>query len=61
MYNENHVDRSSKLKRRSTRHVSEITAIASEFGSSFVVGKEGHSIPSFRIYLKTSWGAKESR
>ncbi|MGB6530936.1 MAG: hypothetical protein WBF33_22745 [Candidatus Nitrosopolaris sp.] len=34
MYNENHVDRSPKLKRRSTRHVSEITAIASEFGNS---------------------------
>ena len=31
---ENHVDRSPKLKRRSTRHVSEITAIASEFGNS---------------------------
>ena len=27
-------DRSPKLKRRSTRHVSEITAIASEFGNS---------------------------
>ena len=34
MYHGNHVDRSSKLKRRSTRHVSEITAIASEFGNS---------------------------
>jgi putative transposon-encoded protein len=34
MYNENHVERSSKMKRRSTRHVSEITAIASEFGNS---------------------------
>ncbi len=34
MYNENHVDRSPKLKRRSTRHISEITAIASEFGNS---------------------------
>jgi hypothetical protein len=34
MYNEEHVDRSPKLKRRSTRHVSEITAIASEFGNS---------------------------
>jgi hypothetical protein len=34
MYYENHVDRSPKLKRRSTRHVSEITAIASEFGNS---------------------------
>jgi hypothetical protein len=32
--NENRVDRSPKLKRRSTRHVSEITAIASEFGNS---------------------------
>jgi hypothetical protein len=26
MYNENHLDRSPKLKRRSTRHVSEVTA-----------------------------------
>jgi putative transposon-encoded protein len=34
MYNENHLDRSPKLKRRSTRHVSEVTAIASEFGNS---------------------------
>jgi len=34
MYNENHVDRSPKLKRRSTRHVSEITAVASEFDNS---------------------------
>ena len=34
MYNENHNDRSLKLKRRSTRHVSEITAIATEFGNS---------------------------
>ena len=34
MYSEKHVDRSPKLKRRSTRHVSEITAIASEFGNS---------------------------
>ena len=34
MYNESHVDRRPKLKRRSTRHVSEITAIASEFGNS---------------------------
>ena len=34
MYYENHVDRSPKLKRRSTRHVSEIIAIASEFGNS---------------------------
>ena len=34
MYYENHVHRSPKLKRRSTRHVSEVTAIASEYGSS---------------------------
>jgi hypothetical protein len=34
MYYEYHVDRSPKLKRRSTRHVSEITAIASEYGNS---------------------------
>jgi hypothetical protein len=34
MYDGNHLNRSSKLKRRSTRHVSEITAIASEFGNS---------------------------
>ena len=34
MYNENCVDRSADMKRRSTRHISEITAIASEFGNS---------------------------
>jgi putative transposon-encoded protein len=34
MYNENSVDRSAVMKRRSTRHVSEITAIAGEFGNS---------------------------
>ena len=34
MYNENYLDRSPKLKRRSTRHVSEVTAITSEFGNS---------------------------
>jgi hypothetical protein len=34
MYNENRLDRSSKLKRRSARHVSEITTIATEFGNS---------------------------
>jgi hypothetical protein len=34
MYYENHIDRSPKLKRRSTRHVSEITAITSEYGNS---------------------------
>jgi len=34
MYNENSVDRSPRLKRRSTRHVSEITTIATEFGNS---------------------------
>ena len=34
MYNEQHVDGSPELKRRSTRHVSEVTAIASEFGNS---------------------------
>jgi putative transposon-encoded protein len=34
MYNENFPDRSSKLKRRSTHHVSEITVIASEFSNS---------------------------
>jgi hypothetical protein len=34
MYYGNHIDRSPKLKRRSTRHVSEITAIASEYGNS---------------------------
>ena len=33
-YNENHVDESPELKRRSTRHVSEITAITSEYGNS---------------------------
>jgi putative transposon-encoded protein len=34
MYNEICVDRSADMKRRSTRHVSEITAIATEFGNS---------------------------
>jgi hypothetical protein len=34
MYNGNSVDRSAIMKRRSTRHVSEITAKASEFGNS---------------------------
>jgi hypothetical protein len=34
MYNENHVERSIVMKRRWTRHISEITAIASEFGNS---------------------------
>ena len=34
MYYENHVSRGTLLKRRSTRHVSEITAIASEYGNS---------------------------
>ena len=34
MYNANHVSRGTLLKRRSTRHVSEVTAIASEFGKS---------------------------
>ena len=34
MYYENHASRGTLLKRRSTRHVSEITAIASEFGNS---------------------------
>ena len=35
MYNETgHVDRSRKLKSRSTRHVSELTAIVNEFGNS---------------------------
>ncbi|MFZ0513484.1 MAG: DUF2080 family transposase-associated protein [Candidatus Nitrosopolaris sp.] len=34
MYNESHVSMGPKLKRRSTRHISEVTAIASEFGNS---------------------------
>jgi hypothetical protein len=34
MYNENCVDRSAVMKRCSTHHVSEVTAIASEFGNS---------------------------
>ena len=34
MYNENHASRGTLLKRRSTRHISEISAIASEFGNS---------------------------
>jgi hypothetical protein len=34
MYYENHISRGTLLKRRSTRHVSEVTAIASKFGNS---------------------------
>ena len=34
MYYENHVEGSLELKRHSTRHVSEVTAIANEFGNS---------------------------
>jgi hypothetical protein len=34
MYYGNHINGSPELKRRSTRHISEITAIASEFGNS---------------------------
>ena len=34
MYYENNFDRSAVMKRRSTRHISEITAIASEYGNS---------------------------
>jgi hypothetical protein len=34
MYNEICVDGSAVMKRRSTRHISEITTIASEFGNS---------------------------
>ena len=34
MYNESLIGRRPKLKRRSTRHVSEVTAIATEFGNS---------------------------
>ena len=34
MYNANSVDRSAVMKRPSTRHVSEITTIASEYGNS---------------------------
>ena len=34
MYNEDHISRGTNLRRRSTRHVSEVTAIASEFGNS---------------------------
>jgi hypothetical protein len=34
MYNDNNVDRSADMKRRSTHHVSEVTAIASEYGNS---------------------------
>jgi hypothetical protein len=33
-YNENHIDGSPELKRRSTRHVSEIITIAREYGNS---------------------------
>ncbi|MFY9796392.1 MAG: DUF2080 family transposase-associated protein [Candidatus Nitrosopolaris sp.] len=34
MYNESHVSRGPALKRRSTRHISEVTTIASKFGYS---------------------------
>jgi hypothetical protein len=34
MYYENCISRSAVMKRRSTRHVSEITAIANEYGNS---------------------------
>ncbi len=34
MYNEDSFERSAVMKRRSTRRVSEMTAIASEFGNS---------------------------
>jgi putative transposon-encoded protein len=34
MYYENHARRRTSLKRRSTRHVSEVTTIATEFGNS---------------------------
>ena len=34
MYYENHIDWSPEVKRRSARHVSEITSIASKFGNS---------------------------
>jgi putative transposon-encoded protein len=34
MYYGNYIDGSPKLKRHSTRHVSEVTAIATEFGNS---------------------------
>ncbi|MGA9153124.1 MAG: DUF2080 family transposase-associated protein [Candidatus Nitrosopolaris sp.] len=34
MYYENCVDRNADMKRHSTRYVSEITAIATEFGNS---------------------------
>jgi putative transposon-encoded protein len=34
MYYENCVDRIAVMKRRSTRHVSEITALATEYGNS---------------------------
>jgi putative transposon-encoded protein len=33
-YNENQMKRNTKLKRRSTHHVTEITATATEFGNS---------------------------
>jgi putative transposon-encoded protein len=34
MYYENCVDRSANMKRRSTHHISEVTAIVSKFGNS---------------------------
>ena len=45
MYNEN-CDRSALMKRRSTRHIPEITAIASEFGNSA------------KIIVPRSWSGK---
>ncbi|MGA9152855.1 MAG: hypothetical protein WBZ36_19940 [Candidatus Nitrosopolaris sp.] len=37
LYNDTHVSRGAKLKRRSTRHVSEITAIASGNPAKIIV------------------------
>jgi hypothetical protein len=34
MYYESKIDRSAPMKRRSTGHISEVTAIASEYGNS---------------------------
>jgi hypothetical protein len=34
MYYESKIDRSAPMKRRSTRHISEVTAIASEYSNS---------------------------
>ena len=54
------------MKRRSTRHISEVTAIASEFGNSAKIivprswSGKSHGLSSLRIHFRTSSGAKRS-